>query len=86
MTTAPITPAELRDWLISRVAFYLDRSPDDIDAAQRLVEIGIDSIHALTLCGDVEERFGLPVETTLAWDHPTVNALTAFLHGELENT
>lgn len=80
---SPVTPAELRDWLTERVAFYLGLAPGEIDTAQRLVEIGVDSIHALTLCGDIEERFGLAVEATLAWDYPTVDKLTAFLHGEL---
>jgi acyl carrier protein len=77
---------QLRDWLRERMAFYLDRSPDEIDTAQKLVEIGVDSIYALTLCGDIEDHLGLRVEATLAWEYPTVDALTAFLHGALEDS
>ncbi|MGW6980813.1 acyl carrier protein [Streptomyces sp. NPDC054932] len=76
-------PQEIQDWLVERVAFYLERPADEIDTAGRLVEIGLDSVYALTLCGDVEDRFGLLVEPTLAWDHPTVDALTAHLAEEL---
>ena len=40
-----------------------------------LAEYGLDSVAALSLCGDIEEEFGLIVEPTVAWDHPTVQAL-----------
>ncbi|MFE9564789.1 acyl carrier protein [Streptomyces sp. NPDC006487] len=74
---------EIRDWLVERVAFYLESRPQDVDTATALIELGLDSVYALTLCGDVEDRFGLVVEPTMAWDHPTVDALTAHLAQEL---
>jgi acyl carrier protein len=43
------------------------------------VELGLDSVYAMTLSGDVEERFDIEVEPTMAWDHPTVNALARHL-------
>ncbi|WP_055479978.1 acyl carrier protein [Sphaerimonospora mesophila] len=33
----------------------------------------------LNLCVDIEEATGLLVEPTLAWDHPTIDAITAHL-------
>lgn len=87
-TTAPATaatsPQEIRAWLVDRVAYYLERSPADVDEGAALAEMGLDSVYALTLCGDVEDRFGLLVEPTMAWDHPTVDAITAYLAAELE--
>ncbi|MFD5234698.1 acyl carrier protein [Streptomyces qaidamensis] len=73
----------IRTWLTERVAYFLDVRPQDIAADDLLVEIGLDSVYALTLCGDVEEEFGILVEATLAWDHPTIDALTAHIHSEL---
>ncbi|GAA3735301.1 acyl carrier protein [Plantactinospora mayteni] len=73
----------IRTWLVGRIAFYLQRSAEEIDADAPLVEIGLDSVYAMTLSGDVEERFDLEVEPTMAWDHPTVNALAGYLHGLL---
>ncbi|MBB5812803.1 acyl carrier protein [Streptomyces collinus] len=73
----------IRTWLTERVAYFLDVRPQDIAADDLLVEIGLDSVYALTLCGDVEDEFGILVEATLAWDHPTIDALTAHIHSEL---
>ncbi|MEB3963720.1 acyl carrier protein [Streptomyces kunmingensis] len=84
-TTAVDTTAveTIRTWLTERVAYFLDTEPAEIAADDLLVEIGLDSVYALTLCGDVEDEFGILVEATLAWDHPTIDALTAHIHSEL---
>jgi acyl carrier protein len=34
---------------------------------------------ALSLCGDLEDVYGLEVEPTLLWDHPTVDSLVRHL-------
>ncbi|MGW7367619.1 acyl carrier protein [Streptomyces sp. NPDC054841] len=82
--TAPTAEAhEIRTWLLERVAYYLERPAAEIDEGADLAELGLDSVYALTLCGDVEDRFGLAVEPTMAWDHPTVDAITAHLAEEL---
>ncbi|WP_433449955.1 acyl carrier protein [Streptomyces sp. CA-142005] len=83
--TAPsaASPEVIRAWLTERVAYYLECSPADLDQGAELTELGLDSVYALNLCGDVEDRFGLVVEPTLAWDHPTIDAITVFLSAEL---
>src|SRR4051794_5308710 len=84
-TSAPPAPADgmapqaIRPRLVDRVAPHPERNPADIDEGTQLAEMGLDSVYALTLCGDVEDRFGLVVEPTLAWDHPTIDAITAHL-------
>ncbi|MEV4702009.1 acyl carrier protein [Actinoplanes sp. NPDC049316] len=79
--TTTETAETVRAWLVDRVAFYLERPAADIDVSAPLVDLGLDSVYALTLCGDVEDRFGVVVEATMAWDHPTVNAMTDHLTG-----
>jgi acyl carrier protein len=74
---------ELRAWLVERIAGYLGVSKDTLDTGTPLAEAGMDSVYALTLCGDIEDTFGLPVEPTLAWDHPTIDAITEVLFGDL---
>ncbi|WP_053848198.1 acyl carrier protein [Streptomyces sp. NRRL B-24085] len=84
--TAPVAPQAIRAWLVDRVAYYLERNPADVDEGTQLAEMGLDSVYALTLCGDVEDHFGLVVEPTLAWDHPTIDAITAHLAAELRQS
>ena len=82
-TIHDMSVSAIRDWLTDRVAAYLERPRGEIDPDQAFVEMGLDSVYAMTLSGDVEERFDIEVEPTLAWDHPSVNALAGYLHGEL---
>ncbi|MGV9319649.1 acyl carrier protein [Streptomyces sp. NPDC003660] len=82
-TDSATSPGAVRDWLVDRIAYYLECAPADIDAGAELAELGLDSVYALSLCGDVEDRFGLVVEPTMAWDHPSVDALTTHLVAEL---
>ncbi|MFD7532791.1 MULTISPECIES: acyl carrier protein [unclassified Streptomyces] len=75
----PKAAASLYGWLTDRLAVYLDRAPESIDPTVPLAVYGMDSVCALSLCGDVEDDFGIAVEPTLAWDHPTVAALAGHL-------
>ncbi|MER5640638.1 acyl carrier protein [Kitasatospora sp. NPDC002227] len=76
----------LQDWLLERLACYLERPAAAIDPDEPLAEYGMDSVCALSLCGDLEEVFGLEVDQTLLWDHPTVRSLLGFLAEELPRT
>lgn len=83
--TAGVPVEVIRQWLVSRVAFYLELPESAVDPDAGLVEMGFDSVYALTLSGDVEDEFGLELEPTIAWDHRTVNALAARVSAELAN-
>ena len=74
---------EIRHWLVERVAFYLERPGDEIATADNLIAMGLDSVSAFGLCGDVEDRFGVEAEPTMAWNHPTVDEITAHVMGLL---
>ncbi|MFE0875678.1 acyl carrier protein [Streptomyces smyrnaeus] len=66
-------------WLTARLAEFLGRSADDIDPRTPFAEYGLDSVAALSLYGDIEDEFALYLEPTVAWDHPTVEALARCL-------
>lgn len=71
--------AELRQWLRSRIAEYVQLDPEEVLPDTPLSRYGLDSIYALSLCGDVETELGVELDPTLIWDHPTVDALTTVL-------
>ncbi|WP_433496449.1 acyl carrier protein [Sphaerimonospora sp. CA-214678] len=78
-----MSDCDLRRWLTERVADHLRLAPAEIDPTVRLRTYGLDSVHALSLCVEIEEAVGLLVEPTLAWDHPTIDAMAAHLTGLL---
>lgn len=73
---------ELADWLTAKVAQYLNVAPHTIDIDTPLADCGIDSVMAMTLCADLECERGLAVDTTIVWDHPTIDAIATYLVAE----
>jgi len=76
-------PQDIAEWLTGRVASALAVEPDRIDPERPLADYGLDSVYALSLCGEIEDCLGFVVEPTLAWDYPTVTAMAGYLATEL---
>jgi acyl carrier protein len=70
-------------WLTTCIADYRQVRPEEIDPDLQLADLGLDSVYALTMCGDIEDHFGLETDPTVAWDFPTINALAGHLHSRL---
>ncbi|SDH22596.1 Acyl carrier protein [Lentzea fradiae] len=81
-----MTDETLTSWLLRTVSSYLDVPEAGIDPAVRLQALGLDSAHAMALCVDIEERWGVLVDPALVWDHPTINAIRKYLEGQLAAT
>ena len=79
MQGAKPTKAELADWIGAWIARELKLERGQIDADKTFVRYGMDSVHAMMLVGDLEEHLGRRLPPTLAWDHPTLEALAAHL-------
>lgn len=63
-------------WLEGRVVAYGKVDAGSFTPDTPLAELGLDSVYALTLCGDIEDEFGLEVDPTIVWDHPTIRDLS----------
>ncbi|WP_227022989.1 acyl carrier protein [Actinomadura rubrobrunea] len=66
-------------WLVDRIAFYLDRPPDDIDPTVELARYGVDSVYALSIVSDIEDRLQVEVDVAEARRRGTVASLTDYL-------
>ncbi|MFC5184959.1 acyl carrier protein [Actinomadura harenae] len=87
MTSVPnLSSDPVLAWLTERAALYLERPPAELDPATPLQEYGLDSVYAVAFCGDIEERYGIEIEPTTAWDHPSLAALTGYLRPLLPGT
>lgn len=74
-TSAPALIA----WISTWVARNLGLDGQTIDINRSFVGLGLDSVHAMMLVGDLEEHLSRRLSPTLAWDHSTVAAMAAFL-------
>jgi acyl carrier protein len=74
-----VSDESLRTWLVDAVAGYLKVPPSKVGTEVALHSLGLDSVHAMALCVDIEDRWGILVEPTLAWDFPTIDAIVTHL-------
>ena len=74
---------DLELWLTERVAFHLHKTPEEIDPDTPLADYGIDSVAAISICGEIEEHYRLAVSPTIAYDFPTVRAIGDHLAARL---
>jgi acyl carrier protein len=66
-------------WLTARLASYLEVSAAAIDPMLPLAEMGVDSVHAVSLVGDVEAHFDIDVDPTMIFDYPTLSHIAGFI-------
>jgi acyl carrier protein len=74
--------APIKQFLIERIAYYLECPVDDVDPTVPLAETGMDSVSGTSLCGDVEDRFDINVDPTLVYEYPTVDDIVGFIWAE----
>ncbi|MGY0497488.1 acyl carrier protein [Nocardia sp. FBN12] len=75
--------ATTEDWLIERVADYTERAPHQVDPTIPLAELGMDSVSAVALCGEIEDRWMLDIDPTLVFEYPTIAAIATYLTAEI---
>jgi aryl carrier-like protein len=81
-------PAAKRRGLLVRhvrdeVARVLTLDPDVIDVRRGLFDMGLDSLMALDLKNRLRASVGLDVPATVVFEHPSIEALAAFLEPQL---
>ena len=74
-----MTPSEIRSLLIESVARYTDTDAQEIDPGYPFIDYGLDSVAAVLLSADLEDRLGIEIRPTVAWDFPTIEKLAAHL-------
>lgn len=66
-------------WLTTRLAVYLEVPATTIDLMVPLAEMGVDSVHAISLVGDVEAHFDIDVDPTMIFDYPTLSHIADYI-------
>jgi acyl carrier protein len=66
-------------WMVEWLAQTLKQPPAAIDVQRPLAEYGLDSIAAVELAEALQSTLGVPLSPTLAYEYPTIAALSAYL-------
>jgi acyl carrier protein len=89
--TLAATPAPARAALVETlvrgcVSQVLRLAPERLDAEAALGEFGLTSLMAIELCHRLEQAAGCPVPATLAWNYPTIKAISGYVSSLLTPT
>ncbi|TLH80798.1 polyketide synthase [Mycolicibacterium cosmeticum] len=80
-----MTVNEMRDWLRNWIANATGQPADSINDAAPMVELGLSSRDAVAMASDIEDFTGVTVTATMAFRHPTIEALAqVIVEGEPE--
>jgi amino acid adenylation domain-containing protein len=69
----------LQAWMILRLSEAMQVDPARIDPRLPLAGLGLDSLTAFTLTGDLVDWLGRDLPASLFWDYPTIEALSQYL-------
>ena len=78
---ARVPGAAIHQWLITRLSELRSIPPGQIDDRRPFESLGVDSLLAVQLSGELEEYLGVSLAPTLLYDHPSIGALTEHLAG-----
>jgi acyl-CoA synthetase (AMP-forming)/AMP-acid ligase II/acyl carrier protein len=69
----------IQDWLVANIAERLKFPAGEIDVHMPFASLGMDSMTAVLMAGDLETYLGRTLPPTLMYDHPSIAALAAHL-------
>ncbi|HEY9800554.1 MAG TPA: AMP-binding protein [Leptolyngbyaceae cyanobacterium] len=76
-------PESIEQWIADWLHQKLNVKLDTIIASKSFVDFGLDSIHAVDLAKDLEDWLKEPLEATIIWNFPTIQALSQYLGNKL---
>ncbi|MGB3356562.1 MAG: polyketide synthase Pks13, partial [Mycobacterium sp.] len=80
-----MTVNEMREWLRNWIGNATGQAPDSINESTPMVELGLSSRDAVAMASDIEDLTGVTLTATVAFRHPTIEALaTVIVEGEPE--
>lgn len=70
---------EIREWLVTRIARYMNTSEGRISTTEPFATFGLDSVSMVTISAELGDLLGSTLSPTLLYDAPTIEALSAAL-------
>lgn len=70
---------DIQEWIVEQLAQRLQVSTDDVDTQTPFSDYGLDSTQILAMVAKLERWLGMELPTTLLYNYPTVETLSARL-------
>jgi len=76
---------EIKTWISTELAEILECKVEDLNHEQEFSSLGIDSMIAFALTGELSEWIGEDLSATLLWEYPTIDSLSQKISAILDN-
>jgi acyl carrier protein len=70
---------QIEEWLLQWLVARLNMDSNTISRDRPFAELGVDSLTAVELSGELEDEFKVPLPAVVAWNYPTPGALARYL-------
>lgn len=67
------------------LAKRLSISEEEVDLSKTFTGYGLDSIDAITLIGDLEDKYDIELPSTLLWDFNNINEMAEYMANNFED-
>jgi polyketide synthase 13 len=75
---ASLSADQVEDWLVARIAATTHVGAAEIDPEAPFTSLQLSSIDVLDLAVDLEDLLGIEIDSTIAYDYPTVRLLSGY--------
>lgn len=76
--------SEIFEFLRTRLAEVTQQDASSITEASVLIDLGLQSIDAVLLCGEVEDRFDIELDPAIIFEHDTLGGFAGEIDRLLE--
>jgi acyl carrier protein len=73
------SPEEIQQWLTTKIAGTLGIYVDEIDVQGPISKLGLDSVTALDITGEMGEWLGRDLSPTLLYKYPSIEEISKYL-------
>lgn len=70
---------ELYGFLRNQIAQRINLAADEIEGDAVLADLGLQSIDAVLMCGEVEDHFGIEMDPAAVFDHNTLDSFAQYI-------
>jgi acyl carrier protein len=84
MTSVPFTTDTIQEWLVSRVAWYMEATDEEVDPHEDITQYGMDSLHKEELALDIADQYGIELDAEQLRSQTTIHGIATVLHSEMQ--
>ncbi|WP_299751242.1 acyl carrier protein [uncultured Tateyamaria sp.] len=78
-TVTTPTAEEIAQFMTHELADKMNVNQAEIDQDTPFVDLGMSSLDAINLVGQLEDKFDIHIDASAPWDHPTIKAMSVYL-------